>query len=177
MYRLLTKGVLRLSDNLVITRDMIEWGGYRAFIKGGGVPEPMTAPPGPTLDDIKTNKRAEITSARNAAITGGFEYMGKPIDSDRDSVMAITGASVAALAASAAGIPYSVTWTCAVDSTITLDANGVLGLAVGLAMYADAQHTKGRPLKDAIKAALTKEEVMAVVWDVPEPVPTPTEPI
>lgn len=176
-YRLLSRGVLRLSDNLPITRDMPEWAEYRAHLLAGNTPLPMIPPPGPTLADIKATKRAEITAARNKAITSGFEYMGKSIDSDRDSVMAITGAAVAALAASAAGLPYSVTWTCADDSTITLDANGVLGLAVGLAIYADAQHTKGRPLKDAIKASATDEEVAAIVWEVPEPVPTPTEPI
>lgn len=53
-YRRLNKGVLRLADNLTITRDMIEWGEYRAFIKGGGVPEPMIvpAPPEPTPAEI-----------------------------------------------------------------------------------------------------------------------------
>lgn len=53
-YRLLTKGVLRLSDSLVITRDMIEWVEYRAWRKAGGIPEPMIvpAPPEPTPAEI-----------------------------------------------------------------------------------------------------------------------------
>ena len=45
------------------------------------------------LNEAKAAKRAEIIAVRNAAITGGFVYMVKPIDSDRDSVMAITGAA------------------------------------------------------------------------------------
>lgn len=116
------------------------------------------------LNAVKAAKRAEITAARNDAITGGFTYMAKPIDSDRDSVMAITGAAVAALAAKAAGLPYSVTWTCADDTTITLDADGVLGMSVTLAQFADAQHTKGRPLKNAINAANAAAAVNAVAW-------------
>lgn len=116
------------------------------------------------LDEVKAAKRAEIVKTRNATITGGFVYMGKPIDSDRDSVMAITGAAVAALASKSAGLPYSVTWTCADDTTITLDADGVLGMSVTLAQFADAQHTKGRPLKDAISAAVTAAAVNAVTW-------------
>ena len=120
--------------------------------------------PPPPLDEVKAEKLAKIKADRNAAITGGFTYLNKPIDSDRDSVMAITGAAVAALAAKAAGIPYSVTWTCADDSTLTLDADGVLGMSITLAQFADAQHTKGRPLKDAIKNATAVDAVEAVAW-------------
>lgn len=63
-YRLLTKGVLRLSDNLVITRDMIEWAGYRTFIKGGGIPEPMdvVVPPELSLNEVKQRKASALTA-------------------------------------------------------------------------------------------------------------------
>lgn len=118
----------------------------------------------PPIGPIKDKARADIITKRNAAITGGFTYLGKTIDSDRDSVMAITGAAVAALAAKSAGLPYSVEWTCADDSTLTLDADGVLGMSVALAMFADAQHTKARPLKDAIKAAKDSDEIGKVTW-------------
>lgn len=116
------------------------------------------------MADAQTTTRAELIANRDAAITGGFAYLNKTIDSDRDSVMAITGAGVAALAAKASGLPYSVTWTCADDSTITLDADGVLGMVVTLAMFADAQHAKARPLKDAIKEAKTADDLKKVKW-------------
>ena len=116
------------------------------------------------MADAQTTTRAEIIAKRDAAITGGFSYLGKTIDSDRDSVMSITGAGVAALAAKAAGLPYSVTWTCADDSTIVLDADSVLGMVVTLAQFADARHAKARPLKDAIKNAQTPDDLGKVVW-------------
>lgn len=119
-------------------------------------PKPLAA--------IKSAKRAEIIAERNAAITGGFLYQGKMIDSDRDSVMAITGAAVAALAAKSANIPYAVVWTCADDSTLSLDADGVLGMSVTLAMFADAQHTKARPLKEAIAVETNPAQVEAINW-------------
>lgn len=125
---------------------------------------PIAAYPATPLPTIQAQARAGIIAARNAAITGGFTYRGKTIDSDRDSVMSITGASVAALAAKASGLPYSVDWTCADDSTLTLDADGVLGMSVTLAMFADAQHTKARPLKEAIKAAKDAVEIGKVTW-------------
>ena len=120
--------------------------------------------PPKSLAAIQAEARAKLIAARDTTITGGFTYLGKTIDSDRDSVMSTTGAGVAALAAKASGLPYSVTWTCADDSTIVLDADGVLGMVVALAMFADAQHTKRRPLKDAIKNATTVEQVVAVTW-------------
>lgn len=120
-------------------------------------------PPKP-LAEVKAAMRAELIAQRNASITSGFAYLGKTIDSDRDSVMSITGAAVAALAAKAAGLPYSVDWTCADDSVLTLDADGVLGMAVTLAMFADAQHAKARPLKEAIKNAADVSTIEAVKW-------------
>ena len=116
------------------------------------------------LSEVKATKRSEIVKNRNAAILGGFTYLGKTIDSDRDSVMAITGAAVAALAAKAASLPYSVIWTCADDSLLPLDADGVLGMAVTLAMFADSQHAKARPLKEAIAAETDPEKIKTVKW-------------
>lgn len=113
---------------------------------------------------VKAFARTQLIADRNAAILGGFPYMGKQIDSDRDSVMAITGAAVAALAAKAANLPYSVIWTCADDSTIPLDADGVLGMAVALAMFADSQHAKARPLKESIAKETDPEKVKKVKW-------------
>lgn len=124
----------------------------------------VAAKPPKPLPDVQAAARAKLIAARNAEITGGFLYLGKIIDSDRDSVMSITGSGVAALSAKSAGLPYNVTWTCADDSTLVLDADGVLGMVVALAMFADAQHAKARPLKDAIKNAKTPDDVGKVVW-------------
>lgn len=159
----LTKGaeILRLSDNAYIPADPanVDYATYLKWVAEGNTP--VTAE---TLPEIKARVRNEIVRQRDNAITGGFSFMGKLIDSDRDSVMAITGAAVAALAAKAAALPYSVTWTCADDSTLTIDADGVLGLAVSMAMFADAQHNKARPLKDAIKNAVDADTVKQVKW-------------
>lgn len=133
--------------------------GKRIEADANGYPIAVDPPP-----LTRAAARAKLIAARDAEITGGFTYLDKPIDSDRDSIMSITGAGVAALAAKSAGLPYSVTWTCADDSTIVLDADGVLGMVVALAMFADAQHAKARPLKDAIKNAKTPDDLGKVVW-------------
>lgn len=93
-YRLLTKGVLRLADNLAITRDMIEWCDYRAFIKGGGVPEPMTAPPGPTLAEVLAATKQRITDKRDAVQFGGADVGGVRIKTDAASITLLGDALV-----------------------------------------------------------------------------------
>lgn len=63
-YRLLSRGVLRLSDNLPITRDMPEWQEYRAWCAAGNIAMPMQAAPAPvpSLDEV----RAQLTLAVQA---------------------------------------------------------------------------------------------------------------
>jgi hypothetical protein len=73
-YRLLQRGVLRLSDNLTITPDMGEWQEYRAWRKGGGVPEPMipAAPTAPTLAELKKRRGHVVTREAVARVQAVF---------------------------------------------------------------------------------------------------------
>lgn len=93
-YRLLTKGVLRLSDNRVIARDMIEWGEYRAWRKDDNVPEPMTAPPGPTLAEVLAATKQRITEKRDAVQFGGADVGGVRIKTDAASITLLGDALV-----------------------------------------------------------------------------------
>lgn len=69
-YRLLKIGVLRLADSAVITRSHPGWPDYRAWLKAGGVPEPMqTSPaPTPTLAELKRQRAHAITTDAIARI-------------------------------------------------------------------------------------------------------------
>lgn len=93
-YRLLNKGVLRLSDNLVITRDMIEWVEYRAWRKAGGIPEPIPAPPGPTLADVLADTKRRVTEKRDAVQFGGADVGGVRIKTDAASITLLGDALV-----------------------------------------------------------------------------------
>lgn len=108
--------------------------------------------------------RAEIVTKRNAAITGGFTYLGKQIDSDRDSVMAITAAAIAAMAAKSLGLPFNDVWTCADDSTLQVDADQMIGMLIALARHGSTQHAKARPLKDAIASEKDPEKIKKLKW-------------
>lgn len=65
IYRLLPRGVLRLADHIEVTRDMVEWDDYRAWLKSGGVPEPM-APPPPVPNPTPAEIIARLTVAVQA---------------------------------------------------------------------------------------------------------------
>ena len=118
----------------------------------------------PKLPEVKATKRAEIVKDRNDAILGGFPYLGKTIDSDRDSVMAITAAAMAAMAAKSLGLPFNDVWTCADDSTLAVDADKMIGMLIALAQHGSVQHAKARPLKDEVAAETDPEKIKKIKW-------------
>ncbi|WP_152966587.1 DUF4376 domain-containing protein, partial [Gulbenkiania mobilis] len=78
----------------------------------------------------RTELLAAINAERDRREEAGFSYRGKLLDSTSRSVQRITAAALAAQAAVATGTPFSLEWTCADNSTLTLDAAGVIGMPV-----------------------------------------------
>lgn len=120
----------------------------------------------PSLDQVKAEQRAAIEAARDAAELDGFTYLDKPIDTDRDSVLRILTAATAAQAAIAAGqgASFSLDWTCADDSTLTMTAAEVAAMPLALALQKNALHQAARAKKAAIAEAATRSAVRAVTW-------------
>jgi hypothetical protein len=96
--------------------------------------------------------------------TQGFPYLGKVFDSDPRSVQRISVAVAAAQAALGAGAPFSIDWTCADNSTITMDGQQMAALPVAFAIWGDALHQQAKALRAQIEAATTVEDVQAVAW-------------
>lgn len=118
--------------------------------------------PGERLVLVKEQAKQGISDARNVAEVQGFTAFGKLFDSDPRAVQRI---SVAVQAAQAVGETFSIEWTCADNSTITLDHDQMLALPAFMADAANALHTKSRMLKAAIDAAQTLEEVESIQWN------------
>lgn len=112
----------------------------------------------------KEAKRSEINRLRDQKETEGFPYMGKVIDSHERAAARIFGAVQAAQAALSANQPFSIDWTCADNSILTLDAQGMIGMSVAMAEYANALHETARTLKSQVDAATTQAELDAVEW-------------
>jgi hypothetical protein len=117
-----------------------------------------------SLDEIKADAKAQINSRRNTIEQEGFTYLGKVIDSNSASITRITVAVQAAQVAMAAGVPFSVDWTCQDNSVLTMTAQEILGIPAALAIFDNDLHQKARSKKILIDAATTQAEVEAITW-------------
>ena len=117
------------------------------------------------LEELKTEKRAEINAARDEAEQGGFEYMGKIFDSDQVSCQRISCAAQAMSAVAMSGEIPTITWTCQDNTTIDLSASELMGLVVALAQWSNSCHEKATALKAQIDACTSKEELDAITWE------------
>lgn len=111
--------------------------------------------------EIKAEARERITTARNTEESAGFTAYGKVFDSDSAALQRI---SVVALAAKMADETFSIDWTCADNSVITLSKAQFSMLPAIMAQAANALHIKARALKAQIDAASSLEEIEAVQW-------------
>jgi hypothetical protein len=123
----------------------------------------ISAPVG-DLAAAKVRRMAQILAQRDLALAGGFTWDGSAFDSQPADRMNVIGASVAALGALSAQTPLSIDWTLADNSVRTLSAADVWGLGQALLAHVATQHATARPLRAAIEAAQTVEEVLAVAW-------------
>jgi hypothetical protein len=177
-YRLAQVGVMRLEDGATITRDMAEWEDYRAWLRVGGVPEPMEIaipPRWATLDEGRAEIWATCRARRDALEAGGFPYLDHPMDSDPRAVQRINTAVQAAQAAAAMGAPFGIGCTCMDGHVLDLDAAGMMGMPVALAIYANGLHQVARGFKARIFEAASVEEIEAIeaeveAWGRPVPV-------
>ncbi len=119
-----------------------------------------------SLAEIKAARWSEVKRQRDLLEASGFPYLGKRLDSDARSVQRINTAVQAAQAALAAGAAFPIVWTCADNSLLVLNAEGVVGMPVALALYADQLHQVAKGLRMQIDAATTPAEVQAVAWPV-----------
>ena len=113
------------------------------------------------LSTAKTSAKARITQARDADELNGLEAYGKTFDSDVDSQRRIL---VAANTAQVVGESFSIDWTCADNSVLTLGYEQMIGLPAIMAQVGDQLHQKARTLKAQIDAATTLAEIESVVW-------------
>lgn len=122
-------------------------------------------PPQPLpLSDVKLQKRGAINAKRDELETSGFTYNGKTFDSDQRSTDRIQIAALAAQTALMTSQPFSIDWTAKDNSVVTLDAQGMLGLATAFAQYGATLHATAKALKAQVDAATTVEKVEAVQW-------------
>lgn len=111
---------------------------------------------------IKTWER--IKAARTAAEGAGFLFDGVHYDSDPASLQRISSAVTLAMLAQSAGQPFSIEWTVADNSVVTLDAAGMIGVGLACGQYIAGVFNRARVLREQIEAAATADELDAIAW-------------
>ena len=158
------KDVWLLPANATFDEPLPNKDGYKVVYKDGWIYEEIPQPkpePEPTLDELKSQKRAEINSARDRTEQGGFEYLGKTFDSDPISCQRI---STAAQAMAFAPEETAIVWTCQDNTTISLNKTQLAGLVAALAMHSNTCHQKATALKAEVEKAKSKEELEKITW-------------
>ena len=144
----------RFTDESVIAPFVAVWQARRDEIDN------PPQPPAPTMPELQALRRAEVKRLRDKKETEGFSYLGKVFDSDERSVQRITSA---ALTAQVVGAGFSIDWTAADNSVVTLNQAAMLGMPAALAARAGALHGYAKALKQQIENAVYAElEVMDV---------------
>jgi hypothetical protein len=116
------------------------------------------------LDQLKDAKWAEIRAQRQLAEQGGFTWSGMTFDSDTLSQQRIQGAAVLALMAQLGSMPWSIDWTLADNSVVTLSAADMIAVGQALGAHVASVHATARALRLEILAAGSAEALAQVAW-------------
>ena len=118
-----------------------------------GVPEP-------TLDELKTAKKAELAAARYAAEIGGCMVDGVTIATDRGSQALLTAAVVTARL----DPEFKTHWKCADGHFIDLNAMQLRAIGDAVITHVEACFNREAELVELIDAAQTPEDLDAITW-------------
>lgn len=116
-----------------------------------------------TLDDFKAEKWGQAKAHRDAAEFGLFEWAGHSFDGDEAAQRRINLAVMGAQAALIAGdTAWSVDWTLADNTSLTLSASDMIGVANALGANIAQAHALARVKRQQIEAAQTVAELDAL---------------
>ncbi len=109
----------------------------------------------PLWDAVKVRRSAEIDAGVTVPGIGDF-------DGDAASRENVAGATSAAMAAKAAAVPFSVTWTLRDNSRVVLDADQIIAVHLAGVARIDAIHTHAATLRALIEAAEDEAALEAI---------------
>lgn len=116
--------------------------------------------PGPSLEEVKSQKISSLKKERDVREEAPVEYKGKLWDFDTKSRDRI---NAAATALEVGGVD-TITWTAYDDTSLELTAEDLKTIVALAAIRGDTLHKKYRELRDAVNAAETIEEIKSIIW-------------
>ena len=123
----------------------------------------------PDLPAARVRQRALINAARDAAQDGGCDTPSGRFDSAPRSREFLNGAALAATLAGMNSQPFTINWTLANNSVVTLDGPQIIAAGLAVAAWVDSVHQRAVVLKSRIDAAETTAAISAIVWSLADP--------
>lgn len=115
-----------------------------------------------TVDGNRLIVWEQVRSLRDEKIDAGAPTPFGIVDSDEQARSNVSGAALGALIAKSANAPYSVTWTMLDNSTVALDADEMIGMALAVLTHVNACHERAREFRAEIEAATNMAELLAI---------------
>lgn len=113
---------------------------------------------------MKKVKKDEINYSRVLSEKSPFEFRGKLFDADDKAIKRLTVATLAAQSAIVTGNTFTITWTCADNTTIELTERDILDLLATMTLRGVQLHERAKALKAQVDEATTIEEVNSISW-------------
>jgi hypothetical protein len=104
----------------------------------------------------------QVRALRAVKVGGGAATPSGIMDTDELARSNIAGAALAAVIAQGASAPYSVTWTRADNSTVSLNATEMIAVGLAVMQHVDGCYNRARTLRDAINAAANMAALLAI---------------
>lgn len=105
------------------------------------------------LDAAKTGKWNQAKNYRDNYASGGCATPSGLIDTDADSQNKLNGAVTAAMISKQASAPFSVDWTMADNSVVTMNADALIAAGMAVVTFLNACQGAGTAIRQSIDAA------------------------
>lgn len=102
-----------------------------------------------------------IKAERGRRLSSTFSCAGRVYQIDRDNV---PGAALDALRAQLASEPWSIDWTLADNSVVTLNSSQMIEMAMAMRQAISDLWAASEQLRSQIEAATTPEQLAAIAW-------------
>jgi len=115
------------------------------------------------IDDFKAEKWKQVKALRDAREFGSFAWNGYIFDADVESQRRLNLAVISAQYALMSSQPWSVDWTLADNTVITMTASDMVAAVSAMQANINEAHVWARAIRALIVAASSVEELDALV--------------
>ena len=123
----------------------------------------------PDIQALRAAKILQIKRDRERVENGGCDVtIGENqyrLDTDLKSRLRISGAVQMAMLAQAANQPFVIDWTMEDNSSVTLDAAGMISVGLAVGYHTAAVFERCTSLKSMVELATTAESVESINWE------------